>query len=123
MSAVVAPQAGTGRPWSVEDDRVLLVLGECRECEHRFFPPQEYGCERCGAAGSALRRAEVASRGTVVALVRVPRPDGEVGVAEVRLEAPDLRVQAPVASGVLAGDVVVARLRDDRVEYVREGAS
>lgn len=41
------------------------------ECGHVFFPPQSYGCERCGRSGAALAEQPVATRGVLVALATV----------------------------------------------------
>ncbi|MEN2473453.1 Zn-ribbon domain-containing OB-fold protein [Burkholderia sp. GS2Y] len=43
----------------------------CGACGHAFFPPQDLGCERCGAVGSALQPRELAGSGTLMARVTV----------------------------------------------------
>jgi uncharacterized OB-fold protein len=54
-----------------------LRCGRC-DCGHVFFPPQQLGCERCGAHGDALEVVEVAARGVLQACAashREPRAD------------------------------------------------
>lgn len=116
MSALVTAAAEVGDPWCVDGDEVLLVVGACEQCAHVFFPPQEYGCERCGS--DSLTRRAVSSRGTVVALVVAPRGDGDVHIAELRLDETGVLLQAPAVAGVRAGDVVMAHVTDERVELV-----
>ncbi len=43
----------------------------CGICGHVFFPPQNLGCERCGAAGNALQSRQLVGRGTLMARVTV----------------------------------------------------
>lgn len=44
---------------------------ECIACGHVFFPPQNLGCERCGATGTALQPRRLAGSGTLMARVTV----------------------------------------------------
>ncbi len=122
MSAPATAGAELDLPWEDQGGTIGLVVGTCETCRHLFFPPQTYGCERCGADGTALGRRTVASRATVEALVRIPRPDGEDGIAEARLAESGVLVQVPVAPAVTVGDVVAARWRGGRVELAAVGA-
>ncbi len=61
--------------------------GSCRACGYRFFPFQDYGCERCGASGSALRRQTWAGRGRLLARALVDRGADSFVMARVALEA------------------------------------
>ncbi|MBV6510289.1 MAG: hypothetical protein JJLCMIEE_03428 [Acidimicrobiales bacterium] len=43
----------------------------CAACGYVFFPPQDFGCERCGAAADQLVPAELKGTGTLLACVTV----------------------------------------------------
>ncbi|WP_367648466.1 Zn-ribbon domain-containing OB-fold protein [Burkholderia lata] len=43
----------------------------CGTCGHVFFPPQNLGCERCGAVGDALQPRQLSGSGTLMARVAV----------------------------------------------------
>lgn len=87
-----------------------LSLGECGRCGYRFFPPQDYGCERCGAPAPSVA---VPAEGVVEALAA----RAEVRIAEVRVAG--VLVQAPVGEGVAVGDAVRGRADGDRFVFDR----
>jgi len=47
------------------------LLGRSCTCGHVFFPPQDYGCEKCGSFGSALAPRRLAGAGTLVSWATV----------------------------------------------------
>jgi uncharacterized OB-fold protein len=51
----------------------LLRVGRCRRCTAIAFPPQEFGCEHCGAHGEDLETELLAPTGTVLARATVHR--------------------------------------------------
>lgn len=66
-----------------------LLLGRCR-CGHVFFPPQRYGCERCGAGPEALDVLEAPARGALrsaACLHRGRSDEGPRAVGTVVLDA------------------------------------
>lgn len=72
-------------------------------CGHVFFPWQTYGCEKCGATGSALRPTLLDGKGTLVASARVhmhgnPSRTVPFVVSAVRLAS------GPVVRALLAED-------------------
>ncbi|MET0343790.1 MAG: zinc ribbon domain-containing protein [Polyangiales bacterium] len=85
------------------------------ECGHVFFPPQSFGCERCGRPASALSDAPLEAAGvlTAIAVVRAhPKRAVPYAVGRIALDA------GPVIEAVLAGtdDVVLgARVRGSLV--------
>jgi uncharacterized OB-fold protein len=101
------------------------ILGqECGACGRRFFPPDPYGCERCGAGIDALSEIELGASGSIHAVATVhrhhhPRPETPFTVATIVLD------DGITLKGVLEGDpsgatvgtrvngVVVAWGRDD----------
>ena len=93
--------------------------GRCRVCDHVFFPPYTYGCERCGAGAESLEPTELAATGRVRAAVCVHRTRGGApeGVAEIALAAgPSLRAVLLAADplpapGTAVRGVVVAHPR------------
>jgi hypothetical protein len=52
-------------------DSVVLLGMSCAACGHVAFPRQHYGCEKCGAAGDALRDMELESTGTLASYATV----------------------------------------------------
>ncbi len=40
-----------------------LIGGRCRKCGYVFFPPQQYGCESCGAPREQLEPVKLAGQG------------------------------------------------------------
>jgi uncharacterized OB-fold protein len=92
-------------------DPPILLGGRCT-CGHVFFPMQTYGCERCGATGSALAPAPLKGRGRLVA------------TATVHLHADPAR-PAPFVVGTIAlddGPVVRTLIIDTKPEERRPGA-
>lgn len=82
-----------------ETKATLVALGEngepylqavlCADCGSLAFPPQHYGCERCGA--TELADVTLASRGTVIAssVVHVhaqPAPATPFTMGQVKLD-------------------------------------
>jgi uncharacterized OB-fold protein len=53
--------------------RPRLRVIHCRRCDARSFPPQQWGCEHCGAGGGDLDEELMAPRGTVLARATVHR--------------------------------------------------
>lgn len=77
--------------FDAETSPLRLRVSECRLCGHRFFPPQQLGCEQCGAHGADLDSVSLAGRGTVAAAVAVhkhrgPGPAAPFTLTEVALE-------------------------------------
>ena len=76
--------------------------GRCRECDFRFFPFQNYGCERCGAHGDRLLPLTLAGRGTVLASAEVGPGDDPGVVARVAIdEGPEIRALLDGSTGRL----------------------
>lgn len=96
--------------WSVTENGVYLRVGACSECGAGFYPPQDYGCERCGASGRHLTSILVPAAGRLEAMAEVRRPDFTVNVGQVRLDSADVVVRAPIADGVQVGDAVQGEL-------------
>lgn len=46
---------------------------QCRRCDRRAFPPDPYGCERCGADASQLDSVGLPPTGVVHAVAQVHR--------------------------------------------------
>ena len=44
---------------------------KCASCGYVAFPRQPYGCEKCGAAGTALSNIELSSNGTLASYATV----------------------------------------------------
>ncbi len=68
-----------------------LVGHECGKCGRRAFPPDPYGCEKCGADSSELIEVELTANGRVHAVAEVhrhhhPRPETPFSVATIVLD-------------------------------------
>ena len=100
--------------FEARDGRVTLALGRCRACGLLFFPPQSYGCERCGANGGELAVVEGTAAGTLLDAVRVPGGDGsppEFTLARIQLDE-GVVVRAVAADGMASGTTVVGVVRE-----------
>ena len=80
-----------------------LLHGMRCTCGHVAFPPQQYGCERCGRHGDDLRPVSLSGRGrllasSVVHMHAAAYPVAPFTVVEVELE------EGVVTRGLLAGD-------------------
>ena len=87
--------------WTIDEDDVRLLGVRCRRCETVFFPPQEYGCEQCGAGGEGLDARPLPTSGRILGFARVhkhPTVETPFQIAEILLDA---------------GPVVRARLEHD----------
>ena len=100
---------------SVDGDRPRLRATRCGSCGTRYFPPQRFGCEECGADGDALADELIDGSGTVNASATVHHhPFGlavPFAVAEIVLDAgPTVRglLDTPTDEGVRPGDRVGA---------------
>lgn len=98
----------------------------CSACGHIFFPPQDYGCEACGATPEHLAVEDLAGIGTLIASAAVLRhPLAPFAVGTVILDAgPPVRavIETP-GTRLLPGTRVHASLvpsghDDDGVEVV-----
>lgn len=98
-----------------EHDLPTLIGREC-QCGHVYFPPQDYGCEKCGASGAALKPRMLQGQGTLVSWATVhmhakPYPKAPFVVGKIALnEGPVMRALLKVddESGLQAGMPVVA---------------
>lgn len=111
----------------VEGDGPPRLRGQkCRMCGRVAFPPNPYGCEKCGAPGDMLEDHALAGTGRIVAFATTAhanRPDLEVPytVASIALDdGPVIRSLMSDGTGSsLAHDdpvetEIVERIQDDR---------
>ena len=61
---------GTGNPPSLKG-------GRCRKCGYVFFPPQQYGCESCGAPREQLDAVTLPGRGKLHSFATVHLHQGK----------------------------------------------
>ena len=73
------------------DATTALKGRHCKSCGYTFFPPQDYGCEKCGAEGEQLAPMSLPGRGILHSFVTVHRHRDE-------------RVQVPFTVGVIILD-------------------
>lgn len=95
-------------------EHVSLAGVRCRQCGRLSFPPQHYGCEECGADGSALAPAKFRAEGTLLHAVHVPEADDgrpAYTLAEVRLTE-GVVLHALAADGTGTGTAVAGRIRE-----------
>lgn len=103
----------TEHAWTELDGVAHVVVGWCAACDYEFFPPQELGCERCGAAGDRLSHASVPAVGTVRTRVTVhihPTLKTPFDVVEVILDGTDVAVQATASGDAGHGSSVIGRI-------------
>jgi uncharacterized OB-fold protein len=107
-SIAPAPDGGTA---------IVLQGRECR-CGHVFFPPQDFGCERCGRTGTDVVPRPLPARAKLLSWATVhihPRsyPRSPFVVGKIQLESgPVFRALVRVASeaGLRAGLALKAAL-------------
>jgi uncharacterized OB-fold protein len=88
--------------YALEDDGNVILKGARCRCGYTFFPPQHYGCEKCGSTGAAP--ATLRGRGKLVASAMVhihSRPGREAPfvIGTIKL------VDGPVVRALLAGSL------------------
>jgi len=80
-----------------------IILGHrCTRCRRVAFPPDPYGCEKCGSSWENLEGLDLEARGTVRAIATVhrhhhPSPSTPFTVAVIDL------VGGPVIKAIVAG--------------------
>src|SRR5208282_2253308 len=73
-------------------DAIPALKGRrCKSCGYAFFPPQDYGCEKCGAEGERLEPMSLPGRGILHSFATVHRHRDE-------------RVQVPFTVGLIILD-------------------
>ncbi len=92
-------------PGAAATGAAALLHGVSCTCGHVAFPPQLYGCERCGRHGDDLRPVQLGGRGrllasSVVHMHAAAYPVAPFTVVEVELE------EGVVTRGLLAADQV-----------------
>jgi len=94
----------------VEDGKVIIMGTECSQCKHRWFPPLNFGCERCGSHGDDLHPVDLSSTGHIYSFTTVPESDGGMfTLAQVVLDnGPAIRalISDPSADQLDIGDRV-----------------
>ncbi|GAA5232528.1 hypothetical protein FOZ76_00570 [Verticiella sediminum] len=102
MSTLKHPTLYAAQAESAPGARAVLLAVRCT-CGHVAFPPQAYGCERCGRDGDALTIGRLDGAGRLLASARVhlhaaDYPKAPFTVVEVALD------DGPVVRALLAGD-------------------
>lgn len=62
--------------YRLQDGKVIIMGAECSQCNHRWFPPFLFGCERCGSHGDDLHPRDLSSIGHIYSFTTVPEMDG-----------------------------------------------
>ncbi len=70
VPAQPALYSGSGSPPSLNG-------GRCRRCGYLFFPPQQYGCESCGAPREELEAVALPGRGRLHSFATVHLYQGQ----------------------------------------------
>src|SRR5262245_57477895 len=105
--------------YTSRDGTTVELLGmRCSQCGHVAFPRQRYGCEKCGASGTALADIELPTNGKLVSYATVHMHQAKniaapFVIVEVELEAgPTLRATMvePTDESLDVGARVAGRL-------------
>ncbi len=86
--------------YALADDGSVFLKGSRCSCGHTFFPPQRYGCERCGrtdAVPATLRGRGKLAASAVVHIHSRPGRKAPFAICTVKLE------DGPVVRALLAG--------------------
>ena len=86
-------------------DPPVMVGHRCAICLRIAFPPDPYGCEKCGALATELDEFELEAKGSVRAVAKVhrhhhPSPSTPFTVGVVEL------VAGPVLKAIVEGEAV-----------------
>jgi uncharacterized OB-fold protein len=94
----------------LDDGHPALLGTRCTACDYCWFPPNEFGCERCGAFGGQLAPIEFSGRGRLLAFTSVPDAGGAFILGKIVLdEGPVLRgVVQSAAEELVPGDSLEA---------------
>jgi uncharacterized OB-fold protein len=87
-------------------DRPALLGGACANCGYIFFPPQPYGCERCGSLD--LEPHVLSGAGTLLASARVHLHAGKSREAPFTVGAIALDDGPVVRTLIVEGDDVLS---------------
>ncbi|MDR0276166.1 MAG: zinc ribbon domain-containing protein [Burkholderiaceae bacterium] len=130
----LTPQPGKPTLFGVDSGQRPFLKGvRCKACGEVAFPPQHYGCEKCGSAD--LVDVALSPEGVVIGASQVhihaqPHPKAPFTVAEVRLDAgPVVRALLDVGhesggwSGRRVHGVVAASSQDRNVLEFRFGVT
>ena len=96
------------------DAAPTLCGGHCKKCGYVFFPPQNYGCEFCGAPTDQLDQKALAGKGTLHSFATVHLHQDRSGKG----------LQAPFTVGVVVlddGPAIRAILTERTDEGLRIG--
>lgn len=85
------------------DGRPVLLGQVCAACGHVSFPRQDFGCEKCGAYGRALREKELEARGILRSYAEVHAHFGK------GIEAPFTIGEIALADGPLVRATMALR--------------
>jgi uncharacterized protein len=81
----------------------VIIGHRCRRCQRVAFPPDPYGCERCGVGADELEPVDLRAAGTIHARATVhrhhrPRPETPFTVVTIVLD------DGVTLKGILEGD-------------------
>ena len=87
-------------------DPPTTVGHRCVTCERVAFPPDPYGCEKCGSPASTFEQWDLEARGSVQAVATVHRHHRSTPVTPFTVGVIGL-VGGPVVKAIVEGDSVV----------------
>lgn len=87
-------------------DPPIIVGHRCISCERIAFPPDPYGCEKCGSPADNFENWDLEARGSVRAVATVHRHHRPAPITPFTVAVIEL-VGGPVVKAIVEGDDVV----------------
>ncbi len=87
-------------------DPPIMVGHRCVTCKRVAFPPDPYGCEKCGSPASTFEHWDLEARGSVRAVATVHRHHRPTPVTPFMVGVIEL-VGGPVVKAIVVGGGVV----------------
>lgn len=57
--------------YSVGDSAHVVLSGRQCRCGHVFYPPQDFGCEKCGSFGTSIKSRDLGASGRLISWATV----------------------------------------------------
>ena len=96
----------------LEDGNPVIIGTTCASCGFAWFPPVEFGCERCGSDGKSLIESSFLLTGTLLSFADImPDTDTSFTLSTIELEnGPTIRAILGESAEMTIGDLTQGRI-------------
>ena len=104
--------ADANESFRLEDGNPVAIGTTCASCDFAWFPPVEFGCERCGSYGSSLIQSSFLLKGTLLSFADIlPGTDAGFTLSTIELEnGPTIRAILGCTTEMAIGDLAQGRI-------------